>query len=211
MLQYGYLIGENSAETRLVTPPHLKGKIGLSLGQSNRFCFVGTREAILEWMRNFSDIIVEVNLGYKHELQHDLVFDTFWQYNEDATWTDSFWSYLGWPDKNTEKVRVEIRARNRKIDDDLDPYHRVVTPNRVTLGAMADTLEKQWANTGPSYMDIAKHILNDEPIPAPYVDNLPLADIVVEDQPKPTGTTTSPAPEPLPTPTPKNSDVPYLA
>ncbi|ORX91266.1 hypothetical protein K493DRAFT_355798 [Basidiobolus meristosporus CBS 931.73] len=208
MLKYGYLIGETTAETRLVTPPHLKGKIGLTLGQSSRFCFVGTRSAILEWFRNFSDTIVEVNLGYDHEQKQDLVFDTFWQYNEAGTWLDSFWSYLGWPDKNTEHVRLEIRPRNQKIDDGLEPYHRVFTPNKVTLGAMAETLQKQWANPGPSFMDAAKHFLTDESTSAPYVDNLPLANIVVEDRPEPNASTPVAAPQSAIAQ--KGSEVPYL-
>ncbi|ORX66103.1 hypothetical protein K493DRAFT_405900 [Basidiobolus meristosporus CBS 931.73] len=206
MLQYGYLLGEGG-ETKIITPPQLKGKIGLTPG--NRFCLVGTRNAILEWLRNHYDTIVEANLGYKHEIEQDLVFDTYHQYNASASWTETFWNYVGWPDKNTEHVRVEIRIRNAKTDDGVEPYHRVLTPNKVTLGAMADTLEKQWASSGPSYVDIAKHLLNDEPLPAPYVDNLPLSGILVEET-TPT-TETAAEPEPLNTPDHKDNEVPYLA
>ncbi|KAG0255330.1 hypothetical protein BG011_005193 [Mortierella polycephala] len=157
---YGYAMGDMPGERRIVTPPMLGEKISLSLGHTSTFVFLGTKAEIIEWFKTVgpSKVIQTVVFHNRPEQTLDIVFDLLPVPNPDLTWAQYYQSFYK-SDPSLERYRLEIRPEQPKIDAEIEPLYRTYAKSGVTLGEMAEILEKKWSEPpSKSYLDMAKEI-----------------------------------------------------
>ncbi|KAL1922526.1 uncharacterized protein VTP21DRAFT_10065 [Calcarisporiella thermophila] len=188
---YGYEIDSAPGQPgRIVTPPMLSSKISLGSSQNtNKFSFVGTRPEILEWMRHHGNIVLEnaVFTGQSRpssfHIHNEIVIDLLSYADPEARWIDTVWAYFA-PDKRTEKVRVELRARVEKVDESITTLRRVIVNSGIAIGDLVDDLERQWFTPDPSYVEQLKHIVDESPGPQVILSSDVPMGIVVDNDPR---------------------------
>ncbi|KAI8097058.1 uncharacterized protein BX664DRAFT_325487 [Halteromyces radiatus] len=174
-LKYGYEM-ESSTGTvgHLVAPPLLSKKITLATGNNtNKWLFYGTRQQILDWMRDHKDLELENGLfstlgaNKKPSTFHthtELVIDL--QYYPDAE--QSYYNYCKSffvSDYNVERVRVEIRPRIESKDKMIESLCRTIVASGSRLGDIVDDLETEWNSPAKSYYQQTVDVFTDAPPP----------------------------------------------
>jgi len=162
---YGYAMNDTPGDKRIITPPMLGDKITLSLGHTSTFVFLGTKAEIIEWFKTVGqNKTVNIVLFYDRPKDDplapklDLVFDLMPYPNPDLTWMQWYQSWYK-SDPSLERYRLEIRPEQPKIDSEIEPLYRMYSKSGVTLGSIADALEKKWSQPPTkSYLDMAKEI-----------------------------------------------------
>ncbi|KAF9180161.1 hypothetical protein BGZ51_006415 [Haplosporangium sp. Z 767] len=153
-------MGDMPGDRRIVTPPMLGEKISLSLGHTSTFVFLGTKGEILEWFKTVgpSKVVQTVVFHDRSVPAPDIVFDLLPVPNPDLTWIQYYQSFYK-SDPTLERYRLEIRPEQPKIDSEMEPLYRTYAKSGVTLGEMAEILEKKWSEPpSKSYLDMAKEI-----------------------------------------------------
>ncbi|CAG8757350.1 4936_t:CDS:2, partial [Funneliformis caledonium] len=162
---------------KIITPAKTPEVISLSVVNSSRFLILGTKPEILEWLREHSHIKLEVHLfdDDKIEASHihipDIVTDIL--PTLDLTGNSQQRSFIDYinplhhPDPSDEEVRLEFRPQNPKIDDNSEPYIRLVVKRSSSLGEIVDELQLKWDSmVYPSVWDnfkkITSSLLNEE-------------------------------------------------
>ncbi|KAF9105344.1 hypothetical protein BGX27_009688 [Mortierella sp. AM989] len=165
VFKYGYAMNDAPGDKRIITPPMLGEKISLSLGHTSTFVFIGTKAEILEWFKTVGHSkTVQAVLFYDRPAgdplapKVDLVFDLFPYPNPDLTWLQYYQSFYR-SDPNLEIYRLEIRPEQSKYDAELEPVYRMYAKNGISLGEMAEGLEKKWSQPpNKSYIDMVKEV-----------------------------------------------------
>ncbi|RCI04097.1 hypothetical protein CU098_013075, partial [Rhizopus stolonifer] len=130
-LIYGYEM--NSAPGQIghvVCPPLLSKKITVSsAGNTTRWVFYGTRQQILEWIREHPDMTVEnavfiggVNSSHVHT---ELVIDLQYVYDQEQSYAEYIKSYFV-DIHDVERVKVEIRPRTESRDSITPCLSRII-------------------------------------------------------------------------------------
>ncbi|CAI2195111.1 7862_t:CDS:2, partial [Funneliformis geosporum] len=154
---------------KIITPAKTPEVISLSVVNSSRFLILGTKPEILEWLREYSHIKLEVHLfdNDKIEASHihipDIVIDILPMLDLTGnTQQRSLLDYvnpLHHPNPSEEEVRLEFRPLNPKIDDNIEPYIRHVVTRSSSLGEFVDELQRKWDSmVYPSVWDNFKKI-----------------------------------------------------
>ncbi|CAG8499114.1 10956_t:CDS:2 [Acaulospora colombiana] len=178
VLKYGYAIGEqvgNMTMTagRLVTPARMPDVISLSVVNSSTFLVFGTKPEILEWLRTYSHVRLEVTLfDDRSEAPHvsipDVVVDLLPALDSSGNpRRRSLINYLiptYHPDPSSEEVHLEFRPVNHKIDENIEPYFRIIVERGSTFGEIVDEISTKWDSvTYPSLWDNFKNIASFTP------------------------------------------------
>lgn len=201
VFKYGYAIDEQVGNLtmttgRIITPQKVPDTIVLSMVNSSRFLILGTKPEILEWLRTYSNVRLDVSLFddpsfAPHVSIPDVVVDLLPSYDEAAQ--APFLEYINplhHPDPASEPARLEFRPVNNKIDDHIEPVFRVIVRRGSTFGDIVDNIQAKWdAVIHPSMWDNVKQIAS---LPSQYFSE----DQYADDQPS----TTSPSKEMTTTP-----------
>ncbi|CAG8472286.1 9209_t:CDS:2 [Ambispora gerdemannii] len=167
VFKYGYVIGEHISSIAITSgmimqPSHVPDVINLSVTNASRFILIGTKSEILEWLRDHSTVIIQTSLfDNPDEAPHikipDAVIDLLPCYGSEAHQKSFLETInpLAHPDPTTESVRLEFRAINPKLDDEIDEqYFRLVVERGKTIGEIYDETANAWDKVVyPSLLD----------------------------------------------------------
>lgn len=155
---------------RVVTPPRLNNKITLSCAENtNRWVFYGTRPEILDWIKNHGEIQLENSIfssgrPTSFNTHTELVIDLLVYSDPDQSVLSYFKSFVQ-TDFQNEKVKVEIRPRLESKDQMINTLCRVIVKSGVLFADILDTLNQEWYQPAPTYLEQANNMLNDRPGP----------------------------------------------
>ncbi|KAG9306468.1 hypothetical protein G9A89_003578 [Geosiphon pyriformis] len=175
VFKYGFAIGENVGSmsitsARIMTPLHVPNVISLSVTNSTRFLLIGTKPEILEWIYDHPTILIETSLfDNPNEAPHiplpDIIIDLLPCYDSDAhaTHQKSFLQSLNplsHPDPATEPVRLEFRAVNQTLDEEINEwYFRIVIQKGKNLAEVFQRVSEEWSKVQyPSLWDNIKKV-----------------------------------------------------
>ncbi|CAG8469383.1 2450_t:CDS:2 [Ambispora leptoticha] len=170
VFKYGYVVGEHIGSMAITSgmimqPSHVPDVINLSVTNSSRFLLIGTKSEILEWLKYYSKIIIQTSLfDDPNEAPHikipDVVVDLLPCYSSEAhtIHQKSFLETinpLAHPNPATEPVRLEFRAVNTKLDEEIsEPYFRLVVERGKTIGEIYNAIVNAWDQiVYPSMLD----------------------------------------------------------
>ncbi|RUS18987.1 LOW QUALITY PROTEIN: hypothetical protein BC937DRAFT_88095 [Endogone sp. FLAS-F59071] len=141
---------------RLVCPPHPPAKISLSSATSaSKWIFLGTRPAILTWLRTHPTIVLENTIFTSPSVialpntAAELVIDLLPSTNPAQKTLTNLRSFIF----SDPFVRVEIRPKLDKVDAIVPALRRIVVASDVQVGEITDELERQWSRPAPGYFE----------------------------------------------------------
>ena len=160
----------DGSEARVITPPLLKDQITLSSTENtNRWVFYGTRNDILDWMKNHGTIqlyngIFSTGKPVSFNTHTELVIDLLSYNDPDQTVWDYVKSFVQ-TDFQNEKVKVEIRPRVESKDQMISTLCRVIVASGVTFNEIIQELNQEWFQPTRTYIEQAADLINDNPGP----------------------------------------------
>ncbi|CAG8587439.1 8674_t:CDS:2 [Diversispora eburnea] len=167
----GYLIAEqvvgNTATEKVITPTKIPEVISLSVVNSSRFLIIGTKPEILEWLHTYSHIKLEVTLfNDENEAPHihipDVLIDLLPTFEKSGKSLIDYINPIHHPNPENAIVQLEFRPVNHKIDENVEPYFRVIVKRGSTFGEIIDEISAKWDSIDyPSIWDNVKHIIHD--------------------------------------------------
>ncbi|KAI8391803.1 uncharacterized protein BYT42DRAFT_610989 [Radiomyces spectabilis] len=184
---YGYELESG----HVVVPPLLAKKITVSsAANTNRWVFFGTREEILQWMREHNDIQLENSLfasgrPVSFQTHTEIVIDLQYFYDAEQSYYNYFRSFFT-SDYSVERVKVEIRPRVDSKDHIISALSRVIVASGSKLGEIVDELEREWNKPAASYYQQAINTFSDDPVPSHIIStDAPMTVQVSADQVSP--------------------------
>ncbi|CAO3684505.1 unnamed protein product [Rhizopus stolonifer] len=183
-LIYGYEMDSIPGQVgQVISPPLLSTKITLSsAGNTARWIFYGTRQDILNWIKQHQHITLENSLfvgGGASTTHTELVIDLQYVYDSEQTYADYFKSFFV-NIHQVERVKVEIRPRIESKDSMISCLNRVIVVSGTKLGDIMDDLEIEWSKPGESYVKQAVHVMSDDVTPSHVLSAKPPTSIHVE-------------------------------
>ncbi|RUP45890.1 hypothetical protein BC936DRAFT_147615 [Jimgerdemannia flammicorona] len=157
---YGYEMEPASPNqpARLVRPPHPPAKVTLSFATSaSKWVFLGTRPAILAWIRAHPTIVLETSIFATPNNSSALPDNTAGLVIDLLPYTDpaksTFTALRTYLTSTDPPVRVEVRPKLDKVDNTVPSLRRVIVASGVQLGEIAEELERQWRKPTPGYLE----------------------------------------------------------
>jgi hypothetical protein len=160
--------------------------------------FYGTRQEILDWMRNHKDLVLENNIFSTLSTSHDdsnklggfqprteLVIDMQYCYDAEQSYYNYCKSFFV-SDYGVERVKVEIRPRIESKDNMIETLCRTIVASGCHLDSIVDDLETQWNNPAKSYYQQTVDVFTDAPPPTHVLSADPPSSIQINSNDIPT-------------------------
>ncbi|KAI8336446.1 hypothetical protein EDC96DRAFT_611408 [Choanephora cucurbitarum] len=203
-LIYGYEMNAPVGQIgHIVRPPLLSSKITVSsAGNTTRWVFYGTRQQVLEWIKEHADMTLEntVFVGGGANSSHvhtELVIDLQYVPDQEQGYLDYLKSYFV-DIHDVERIKVEIRPRIESKDNITSCLSRVIVASGSRLGDLVEDLEIEWFKPSKSYVQQTVHLFTDTPTPSHVLSAKPPSSIQIAlsttDQAVPTRTVNSALP-----------------
>lgn len=162
----------------------LSKKITLTSGSNtSRWMFYGTRQEIVNWLREHSDLVLENGLfastNSSIRAQHtELVIDLQACYDAEQSYYNYYKSFFV-SDYSVERVKVEIRPRIESKDAMIESVCRTIVTSGSRLGDIVDDLESYWNGPAKSYYQQTVDVFSDAPPPTHVISADPPTSIQI--------------------------------